>query len=313
MYRMIKILTPLALIFVTTISLAQADKQKYAKELAENGDTQKALTTIDEVIATNSPRASYYHDKVNYLIELKDYEGALKTLSAGIDVMPDSASLYDMRGTLHEAFRMYNEAIQDFTMGFERAKENVLKSHLLSNRGGAKARIKNFEGAYSDLTASIKLDPGNIDALNNLAAVCDEVNKPNETLIYLEKIISINPGYAPAYVNIGFRHQKLGQHKDAIAYFNKAIAVDANQALAYSNRSFSKLKTQDLDGAMKDINHSITLMPSNSFAYKIRALIQIEKKMPREACLDLTKATELGYDIQYGNEVKELIAKNCNE
>ena len=310
---MIKILTPLALIFVTTISLGQSDKQKYAKELAENGNTQKALTIIDEVIATNSPKASYYHDKANYLIELKDYEGAVKTLSAGINIMPDSVSLYDMRGTLLEGFRMYNEAIQDFTMGYERAKENVLKSHLLANRGGTKARIQNFEGAYSDLAVSIKLDPRNIDALNNLAAVCDEVNKPKETLIYLEQIISINPNYVPAYVNIGFRYQKLGQHKDAIAYFNKAIDLDPNEALAYSNRSFSKLRTKDLDGAMKDINHSITLMPSNSFAYKIRALIEIQKKMPKQACLDLSKATELGYELQYGNEVKELISKNCKE
>jgi tetratricopeptide (TPR) repeat protein len=310
---MIKVLTPLALIFVTTVSLAQLNKQKYAKELAGNGNTQKALAVIDEVIATNSPKASYYHDKANYLIELKNYKGALKTLSEGIDFMPDSVSLYDMRGTLLEAFGMYNEAIQDFTKGYEQAKENVLKSHLLANRGGTKARIQNFEGAYSDLIASVKLDPRNIDALNNLAAVCDEVNKSNETLTYLEQVISINPNYAPAYVNIGFRHQKLGQHKDAIAYFNKAIEVDPNEALAYSNRSFSKLQTKDLDGAMKDINHSITLMSSNSFAYKIRALIEIQKKMPKQACLDLSKATELGYELQYGNEVKELVAKNCKE
>lgn len=310
---MTNIITSIALIFVTTLSFAQIDKQKYARELAENGNLKQAIIVIDEVITTNSPKASYYHDKANFLLELKEYEGAIRILSSGIRIMSDSVSLYDARGTLLEAFRMYDEAIQDFTMGYERAKDDALKSHLLANRGGTKFRIQNYEGAYSDLIASVKLNPKNINALNNLAAVCDEVNKSNETLTYLEQIISIDSNYVPAYVNIGFRYQKLEQHKRAIEYFNKAIEINPDEALAYSNRSFSKLQTKDLDGAMKDINHSITLMPSNSFAYKIRALIEIQMKMPKQACIDLTKATELGYEQQYGNEVKELIAKNCKK
>jgi tetratricopeptide (TPR) repeat protein len=235
----------------------------------------------------------------------------MKTLTIGISIMPDSASLYDMRGTLLEAFGLYNEAIQDFTDGYDKAKDNILKSHLLANRGGSKFRIRDYQGSYSDLITAIKLDSTNKSALNNLAAVCDEVQKPNETLMYLEKIILIDPDYAPAYINIGFKYQGLGKHEKALEYFNKAIKLDPNEALAYSNRSFSKLKTKDLKGALEDINHSISLMPSNSYAYKIKGLIEIEKKNSSQACADFNRAVELGYPQQYGDEAEVLITKYC--
>jgi tetratricopeptide (TPR) repeat protein len=302
-----------AFLLITITCAAQIDKQEHARQLAASGNLREAVRIMDEVIATSPPRASYYRDKANYLLGLNEYEETLKTLTSGILIMPDSAYLYDMRGTLMEGLGYYDEAINDFTLALEKAKGNTLKSHLLANRGGTKFRVQDFEGAYQDLIASITFDSTNIDALNNLAAVCDEVDRPGETLKYLEKIISINPDYVPAYVNIGFKHQRLGQHTDAIKYFNKAIAMDPDEPLAYSNRSFSKLKMKDMDGAMKDINHSINLMPRNSYAYKVRALIKIDMGMVKEACADLKQALELGYSQQYGKEVDELIIKNCKD
>lgn len=306
-----KLLILLALIPITFATEAQTISQEYAKVLAQEGNFEEAITVIDMVIKKNNPRASYYQDKANYQRELEDYKGVVETLSIGIQLMPDSVSLYDMRGALLEAFGFYKEAILDFTSGYDVAKENSVKSHLLANRGGTKQKIQDYEGAYSDLLISIKLDSSNLDALNNLAAVCDEVGKPDETLKYLEQIISTNPNYVPAYVNIGFKYQKQEYHEKAIKYFNKAIELDSTEAFAYSNRSFSKLKLKDLDGALKDINHSLRLIPSNSYAYKIKALIEIEKGNLKEACEALDSAVTLGYLQQFGKEVEELIIKYC--
>jgi len=255
--------------------------------------------------------AEEYLDQAMQLMLRGNPKGALGVLSEGIKVMPDSVELYDSRGTLFDAFQMYPEAIRDFSMGLAKANNNKMKSHLLANRGGIKSKIRNFEGAYDDLIKAVKLNPKNVDALNNLATVCDEVNKPDETLKYLNKILKINPNYAPAYVNIGFAYQVRNHHKKAIKHFDKAIKIDANEPLAYSNRSFSKLKINDMDGAMEDINKSIRLMPSNSYAYKIRALIHLENKTMERVCQDLSRANQLGYTQQYGEEVNELLEKHC--
>jgi len=256
--------------------------------------------------------ATEYINKSDQLLEKKKYDEAMKVLTEGINKMPDSAVLYDMRGSLLEAFRMYNEAIRDFSRGLEKSKDDKMKSHFLANRGGSKFKVRDFEGSYRDSKEAYKLDSTNINALNNLAVVCDEAHKPEETLIYLYKIIEIDSMNSIAYMNIGFKYQLMNEHKKAIGFFDKALELNPKESYAYNNRSFSKLKTNDLKGALKDVNQSIKLNPVNSYAYKNRALIYIEEQKWKEACADLTKANELGYIKQYGKEVNELITKYCN-
>ena len=255
--------------------------------------------------------AQEYIDKVYEQIEKNEYAGAMLILSFAINEMPDSAQLYNERGVLLETFRNFDKAIEDFSIGIEKSKDSKSKSHFLTNRGGAKSRLRDYQSAYDDFVLALELDSTNLHALNNLAAVCDEVNRPMETLKYLEQIISIDSNYVPAYINIGFKYQNMNNHVKAIEYFDMAIKLSPNEALGYSNRSFSKLKLKDLDGAMSDINLSIKLFSSNSYAYKIRALIYLEKNLIEYACNDLSQAEHLGYKEQFGDEVKNLKEKHC--
>ncbi len=304
-------LTVLAIIVLTKGVSAQENSQKYAKELAKNGKYKEAVEVMDVVIKSNSRKASYYLDKTSYLLKLKQYEDALRTLSTAIQIMPDSIVLYESRASLLDAFNFNNESIQDYTTAYEKAEGNKLRAHLLANRGGMKNKVRDFDGAYSDLVLALELDSTSLEALNNIAISCDEGNRKDETLKYLEKVISIDSTFAPAYINIGHKLQLLDQHEKAIGYFNKAIKLAPKESFCYSNRSFSRLKTKDIDGAMEDIEYSIKLMPMNSWAFKVRALIKIEKRKKKSACEDLAMANELGYTKQYGEEVNELIAQHC--
>ncbi|WP_338760766.1 tetratricopeptide repeat protein [Bernardetia sp. ABR2-2B] len=258
-----------------------------------------------------SESATSYIDKANEKIEKKEYKEALDILSFAISEMPDSMNLYSMRGSLFQAFKLYDKAILDYSLGIEKAYNLKNKAFFLSNRGEMKVYIMDYEGAYNDFIQAIETDSTNLDALNNLAAVCDEVNKPNETLKYLNQVIKVDSNYVPAYVNIGFKYQVMGKYQESIKFFDKAIKLAPNKPLGYSNRSYSKFKIGDIKEALEDVNYSIELFPTNSYAYKIRALILIEKNKLKKACADLKIAKELGYANQYGNEVAELKAKYC--
>lgn len=283
-----------------------------AKNLADEGKSRKAIELLDAALREKPYNASLYRSKAVIQLNSKKYDEGFSTMSLAIKMLPDSCSLYLTRGNMHEAFRRYEEAIKDYSTGQQCATDDELKCTFLSNRGSAKAKIRNFQGAYKDLKRAVQYDSTSIYALNNLALVCDEVNRPEETLIYLKQVIAADSNFVPAYVNIGFKYQIMERHEEAIPYFDKAISLEPEQALGYSNRSFSKLKTGDLKGAMKDINYSIKLLPSNSYAYKIRALIYIEKGQTKKACKDLAEASERGYLKQYGSEVVELSSKYCH-
>ena len=50
---------------------------------------------------------------------------------------------------------------------------------------------------------------------------------------------------------------------------------------------------------------------TNSYAYRNRGLLYIKQHKPEEACADLHKALSLGFTENYGDEVEELVKKNC--
>ena len=65
--------------------------------------------------------ANDYIEKAEAYLIQEDYEEALRTLSLGINEMPDSVILYDMKGTLLESLRFYDEAIDEYSTGIEKA------------------------------------------------------------------------------------------------------------------------------------------------------------------------------------------------
>lgn len=298
-------------LLVGTIIKAQINEAIKAEEYAANGKYKQAIAEIEKAIALDGHIQTFFLLKAEYQIALEEYEGAMKTYTDGISVMPDSSTLYDGRGVLLTAFGLHKESIEDFSVGYRKAKCLEEKAHFLMNRGGAKIKIRDFDGAYEDLKKAYAMDSTNLNIMNNLAAVCDEVGKPEENLEILKKIIDLDETYIPAIVNLGFKYQILNQHKEALVYFDKAVALDPEGPLGYSNRSFSKLKLGDTKGAMADINKSIKLMPSNSWAYKIRAMIYLEQGKTKKACEDLQIALQWGYTAQYGDEVQELLDANC--
>jgi tetratricopeptide (TPR) repeat protein len=161
-----------------------------------------------------------------------------------------------------------------------------------------------YEGAYEDLMNAYKLDGKNKEVLNNLAAVCDEVGRPEETLMYLNHIIELDSNFVAAYVNIGYKYQ-------AISYFKKAIKLDPKGELGYSNLSYSLMKIGLLEEALENINKSISLNSINPYAYRNRALIYLEKGNIFNACDDIDEGIEKGFSKSYGNELEELKKEHC--
>lgn len=256
--------------------------------------------------------ANYYVEKSGKLFNKKEFQEALKVLDDAIIIMPDSAKLYDARGNYLVIFQLFDKAESDFSSALKLIEDSTIKANTLMNRASARTGVRNFDGAYSDLQQAVLLDSTNIGVYSNLAYVTDELNRPEEAMIYYNKIIEIDPSFFVVYINLGFRSQLAGEHKKALMYFDKASNLKPKDALIYSNRSYSKLKTGDIKGARKDIEKSIKMMPANGYAYKNRALIYLEEGNKKDACEDLFQANKLGYTEQYGTEVNDLMRKHCN-
>ena len=90
--------------------------------------------------------------------------------------------------------------------------------------------------------------------------------------------------------------------------YNKVIKIDPNNLDAYFNRGDTKYYLKkDYDGALADYNKIIEIDPNNSDAYIKRGYIKYDLNDINGACLDWSKAGELGYGYAY-----ELIKEFCN-
>jgi tetratricopeptide (TPR) repeat protein len=281
-----------------------------AEALAVKGKYKQAIAVLDKLLSSENSSTAVIN-KTAYQFALKEYETGFITLNNGIELMPDSVELYMFRGNMLEKARMFKEAIADYTKGYLKSKNDTTAAAFLSNRGGTKANILDYQGGYKDLLLSIKLDSTNVNSYINIAPICNHLGKNEESILFLKKAIALDSLNEGTYVNIGYCYQNMGKHKLAIEAFDKVLQLNPNEPLGYSNRAYSKYKLNDLNGATADINKSLKLFPTNSYAYKIRALIEFAEGKTKTGCEDITKAIELGYITQYGNEVLELQAKYC--
>ena len=125
--------------------------------------------------------------------------------------------------------------------------------------GNAKYDLKDYNGAISDYTKAIELDPD----------------------------------YADAYNNRGLSKFKLEDYKGAIADYTKVIELKPDDAATfYNSRGILKKKLKDYDGAITDYNKAISLNPDFAEAYKNRGISK--ENLGQPYCSDYKKACDLG-------------------
>lgn len=279
--------------------------------LAEENEFDDALLELENAINSNPNKVEYHLAKVDVLFSKKEIQQAIGYLNRTVDLFPEESTVYNARAVMMDGVRYFEFAIKDFTKAIAYAKNKKERAVYYSNRGGSKSQIMDYHGAYEDLMKAYELDMNNKDVLNNLATLCDEVGKPDETLMYLNKIIELDSTYIPAYVNIGFKYQLMGNHEKAIKCFSKVLELNPGEALAYSNISYSFMKIGKLKEALENINQSIELNSLNPYAYRNRALIYLEKKEIAKACEDINSGLKKGFTKSFGNELNELKNKYC--
>lgn len=284
---------------------------KKARGFYEKEDYSNALVQVNAVLAKDSTDLDGLILKGNTLERLKKYQEAFDTYSYTVAMYPSDVIAINQRGLLLNKLQEFEYAIMDFTNALGLPSPDSLKLVLYVNRGAAKVNIRDFKGAYDDFMAAYKIDSLQIGILNNLAAVCDEVGKGDQTLKYLYRVLEIDSTFIGAYGNIGFKYQEMGDYKKAIGFFDKVLSLSPDDALAYSNRSFNRYKLGDLAGALTDANKAIELYPSNSYAFRNRALIYLAMKKNTEACADLKEALDIGFTKMYGDEVQKLVSAHC--
>jgi Tfp pilus assembly protein PilF len=166
---------------------------------------------------------------------------------------------------------------------------NSKDARIYVQRGSARWKKQDFDGALADLTRALELDPKNSDAYNIRGLVKASKHDVEGSVADFNKALELNPRNASALNNLGTVRLDRGETEAAIAYFDRSLEIDPAHVMAFISRGRARSAKGDLKGALADYDRAIELDPKNSSALDYRALCKMQTRQWEDAIVDLRK------------------------
>lgn len=233
------------------------------------------------------------------LTDEQELQLALTQLTSQIEKDPDNPELYTKRAAVYYNLGKTNEAIKDYTQALE--MEDAHKTHYL--RAIVYASVGNNKDAYTDLTAALEAEPDNRDYLSLMADTCNALQKYEESLTCLQKLLSTGDGNCVLYALAADACVYLNDFEKAVPHYEKAIElhnaeaeksgiVKANLYSAYGNSLKSINRFAD---AAVAYDNSLQLADSKELYFQ-RGFCLLQTEKYSEAIQDFTHCIEIDYE-----------------
>ena len=161
------------------------------------------------------------------------------------------------------------------------------------NRGVARQKKGDLDGALADYSRAIELSPQNATAYNNRGLAEITKGDLDGALADYDRALQISPRNFEIRTNRGVVRQRKGDLDGALADYDIAIKLWKTYVPAYRNRAKLKMAKNDLDGALADCTFMLAINPKDASAYYDRALIKTAKGDPDAARVDFNRAIKL--------------------
>jgi tetratricopeptide (TPR) repeat protein len=192
------------------------------------------------------------------------------------------------RGDLDLAVLAYNAALEDTSISNDR------RAILLTERGVASMKRRNFKAALEDFNKSATLYPENAAIYVNRGSLLLMLGRTPETIREairdFDRAIVLSPSLAAAYGNRGAAHLKLNAYDLAVADFTRAIELQPQNPAALNGRGRARLLAGRAHAAVRDFSRAVAINPGFAQSYRNRAEAFIRFRRYPEAAEDLSRA-----------------------
>lgn len=163
-----------------------------------------------------------------------------------------------------------------------------------------------FNEAEQSMRYVLTLNPHNIDAHNNLAALCKKQNRLEEAEAHLREAFAINPDYALTCANLGMvlKDQSApGKLEEAEQLLQRAVQLDPDQAEVHNGLGLILKMANRLDEAETSLRRALQLNPNHIEAHNNLGVVLNEKNCSEQAEMHFARAIELhpAYAEAYDN------------
>ncbi len=181
----------------------------------------------------------------------------------------------------------------NFTLTRSRLRNpNLAKAFF--NRGVARSRLGDNQGAIEDYNQAIRLNPNLPSTYVNRGNARSNLGDNQGAIEDYNQAIHLNSNLAKAFFNRGVARSKLGDTQGAIEDYNQAIRLNPNLSSTYVNRGNARSNLGDNQGAIEDYNQAIRLNPNLAKAYLKRGIIRYKLGDNQGSNEDIQKSASLG-------------------
>lgn len=184
---------------------------------------------------------------------------------------------------------------------------------VYSNRGVAKYRNGDFEGAFQDFNSSLELDPNFALSVYYRGILYHEAGNFDAALVDLDQTVVLVPDFASGYNERGKLKRALQDNQGAMEDFNMAIEIDPYFVDAYFGRANLKYDTGDFQGAIADYSAVISYGPPDATAHYDRGLAESELGDYPSAIEDFTRAIEIDPGFAYAFYMRSIAKANLGD
>lgn len=277
------------------IELRPAEELTYLRAwlLLELKQYDEALKDFSTIIETSKRKAEAITARGYAYLRLGRVNDALADFSKAIEIEPDSAWTFRLRGLIYLSLERYQEAISDLSKAVEIDPTDVLS---IGVRGTAYLNIGRNDAALDDFNRHIELHPEASGAYSGRAEVYRRAGQYDEALAEHEKAVELEPNYVGAYLGRWLIYAQTGRADTALAEVGRFISHHPDDPEAFGARAEINMQLEQHDEVVSDLNQIIALTPENHFALIYRGRAYFWLKKYDEALQDFNRALELQPD-----------------
>ena len=268
------------------------------------------ILSVFTVYGQSKKTIKLYNKAIEYF-QSKDYNNAINTYLEVIEEDPRYSWPYINLGITYKEVGEYDLSIKYLNTALQMDPNN---HHIYYSLGATYTKIKQYDKSNQYYHQAAHFEDANLDTIySNMGFNFLFWGKLDSAIHYFEKSLELHPAFEAPLTNIAYLHIMKENYTEAQKCLETLIQEYPDVTNNYNNLGYVLCKLNDLDNAEKYLRQSLKMDNKNEWTYRNFGILYQAKGDQKNACKNLDKAIELGFEARYGKEVSELLQKHCEE
>ena len=225
-----------------------------------DGELHEALLQADDAVGKFPKHGPFYALKAQILLRQGKTDDAEQAVQRAVELSPDYALAYWIRGLVHQQRGQYAPAIDDFSQAIEREDQNeALKIQATGSRGMALAALGRHREALADLDRAIEARPNSFAERQFRAESQLALAQWASARVDIEHLLAMDAKNPLTLRLHGEWLLEQGRAQQALTALDSAIKTQPKDARAYRLRAQAHAKLKHRTAQQRDLAHACRL------------------------------------------------------